>query len=534
MDFKISCSFGEVVDKYSILKIKESKIQDKQALQNIRNEIQALEDVVVSLSTFIINNKLYHDLLSVNKKLWILEDLIREKSQKKEFDDKYIRYAESIHETNDKRYRIKREINKITNSKYIEEKSYNFQIVSQKDKTILERAKILYISGQYETAYTTIKELTNKFSDVETPNMFNIELFISAQNIFNVLGYNDSFMDTLHKIMAEIEHYGLDTEFVKYCKNQYCLFCLKERLYTKAYPYLNLVGIISGPGVSYDNMSFPDESDHGKNILIYDGGGIGDKLMLSRFIPDICAKYKNHTITFFLDDNVIWVMKSIFHNIRNLKIVPYSNPRLLGRIDNHFNLMMSLRLLNIEYDNLKFTPLLKDIQTNVNEHTKEIIVNIKNIRDRGKKVYVFNWKGNPKNTHEKHNRRMNIMEAIHLFKRPDIQWIVITKDIDAYESKILKKYNVMYIGDTIDSGNDCFYDSIEILRHVNGVVTTDTSIAHLSLNLGIPTHVLLTIGNEWRWGRRSQTTLWYPESRLYIQKRYGVWKDVLHNFSICT
>ena len=117
MDFKISCSFGEVVDKYSILKIKESKIQDKQALRNIRNEIQALENDVVSLLTFITNNNLYHDLLSVNKKLWILEDLIREKSQKNELDDKYIRYAESIHETNDKRYRIKREINKITNSK---------------------------------------------------------------------------------------------------------------------------------------------------------------------------------------------------------------------------------------------------------------------------------------------------------------------------------------------------------------------------------------------------------------------------------
>lgn len=218
-------------------------------------------------------------------------------------------------------------------------------------------------------------------------------------------------------------------------------------------------------------------------------------------------------------------MKSIFNNIRNLKIVPYSNPRLLGRIVHHFNLMMSLKLLNIQYDNLKFTPLLKDIQTNMNEHTKEIILKIKKKREGGKKVCVLNWKGNPKNTHEKHNRRMNIGDAIPLFKRPDI---------DAYESKILKRYDVMYIGDGIDSGNDCFYDSIEILRHVDGVVTTDTSIAHLSLNLGISTHVLLTIGNEWRWGRGSPTTLWYPESRLYIQKRFGVWNDVLHNFSICT
>ena len=515
MDFKISCSFGEVVDKYSILKIKESKIKNTKALKNIKNEIQALENDVVSLSTFITNNTLYQDLLYVNKKLWVLEDLIRDKSKNRNFDNKYIEYAESIHETNDKRYIIKREINNITNSKYVEEKSHNFE------RYTLERAKTLYHSGKYDDAYKTINTLTKNLQ-LDTPNIFNIELLISAQNIYNIIGHHDQrLLEAFHKIIKDIEHYGLNAEFITYCKNQYCLICLKNRLYTKAYPYLNFVGVIRGPQVSMFNMSIPNESEQGKNVLIYDGGGIGDKFMLCRFIPDICEKYQNHTITFFLNDNIIWIIKSIFHNIKNLKIVPYSNPRLIGHIDHHFNLMMSLKVLNIQYEDLKFTPLFKNVQTNTN----------KEIEYKDKKTYVLNWKGNPNNIHEQHNRRMDLSNAIPLFKRSDIYWIVITKDINVHEAHILKKYNVMYLGNIIDLGKDCFYDSIELLRHVSGVITTDTSIAHLSLNLDVPTHVLLTKGNEWRWAKyyHDATTLWYPNAKLYIQKQQGVWKDVIDN-----
>ena len=131
MNYKISCSF--IVDKYSILKIKEVKIKDEKSILNIKNEIHALEDDVDCLTKFVQESPLYKQLIDVNRKLWVLEDLIREKSKEKSFDEKYIKYAESIHETNDMRYQIKRKINLSTNSKYVEEKSYSIDVKNKKN-----------------------------------------------------------------------------------------------------------------------------------------------------------------------------------------------------------------------------------------------------------------------------------------------------------------------------------------------------------------------------------------------------------------
>ena len=163
--------------------------------------------------------------------------------------------------------------------------------------------------------------------------------------------------------------------------------------------------------------------------------------------------------------------------------------------------------LNLEYEDIKFKPLFNTLETKPEEHTKKIINNIEEIKTKqNKKVYIFNWKGNPKNSHEITNRRMSLIHAIKLFKCENIHWIVITKDVDKDEMKILKKYNIEYIGNKIDNGIDCFCDTIDIMRHVDGVVTTDTSIVHLSCNMNVKTHVLLTIGNEWRWGGLNDLT----------------------------
>ena len=57
-------------------------------------------------------------------------------------------------------------------------------------------------------------------------------------------------------------------------------------------------------------------------------------------------------------------------------------------------------------------------------------------------------------------------------------------------------------------------------------MTTDTSIAHVSLNLDVPTYVLLTSGCEWRWADGVQTN-WYPNANLIKQEEQGNWKSVI-------
>ena len=131
MNCKISCSFGEIIDKKTILCIKKNKIKDKNVLKKI-----ILELTTICNENPLVNNDdiLFTQLYNINNKLWVLEDLIREKSLNKQFDEKYIEYAENIHKTNDERYKIKKQINLKYNSLLVEEKFYtnkNLEINNQ-------------------------------------------------------------------------------------------------------------------------------------------------------------------------------------------------------------------------------------------------------------------------------------------------------------------------------------------------------------------------------------------------------------------
>ena len=120
---KIPTSIGELIDKITILEIKLERIDDPNKLINIENELDALESIhIPHLGGF---DDLMRDLKIVNEKLWVIEDAIRRKESKKEFDKEFIDLARSVYLTNDERSKIKRKINELTGSSLIEEKSYD-------------------------------------------------------------------------------------------------------------------------------------------------------------------------------------------------------------------------------------------------------------------------------------------------------------------------------------------------------------------------------------------------------------------------
>ena len=123
---KIEVSNGEILDKITILVIKSKKITDLTKLKNINNELDELKpflDVVNYESNSTVNS-LVKELESVNEKLWNVEDKLRDKERSKQFDDEFIKLARDVYFTNDERSRIKKNLNEVTNSKLVEEKSY--------------------------------------------------------------------------------------------------------------------------------------------------------------------------------------------------------------------------------------------------------------------------------------------------------------------------------------------------------------------------------------------------------------------------
>lgn len=125
MTIKIDISYGEFLDKVSILEIKNERIKDEMKLENIRNELNLLNKLWASdpQSNVDIKTEL-GEMKLINEKLWDIEDDIRDKERKKSFDDEFIRLARAVYFTNDERSNVKRRINEKLGSELMEEKSY--------------------------------------------------------------------------------------------------------------------------------------------------------------------------------------------------------------------------------------------------------------------------------------------------------------------------------------------------------------------------------------------------------------------------
>ena len=115
-------SFGELIDKITILEIKTKHLQGN-ALENVQKELVALQGILDSLD-LQIDPTLIQRLKEVNIDLWHIEDEIRKKERIDDFGESFISLARSVYKQNDRRAAIKKEINTAYGSALVEEKSY--------------------------------------------------------------------------------------------------------------------------------------------------------------------------------------------------------------------------------------------------------------------------------------------------------------------------------------------------------------------------------------------------------------------------
>ncbi|MDC3085312.1 DUF6165 family protein [Candidatus Pelagibacter sp.] len=121
----VEVSIGELLDKISILEIKQEKIKDPEKLKFINNEHSILKR---QLRKNVISNKkldgLYQSLKEINVKLWVIEDNKRQCEKDKDFGEKFIKISRDVHFLNDSRAKIKLDINNLTGSAIKEIKEY--------------------------------------------------------------------------------------------------------------------------------------------------------------------------------------------------------------------------------------------------------------------------------------------------------------------------------------------------------------------------------------------------------------------------
>ena len=122
---QVPVSYGELIDKLTILEIKSARTEDPAKLANVRKELELLNGTWrrdPAAATDI--SDLWAQLRTVNERLWVVEDDLRILERAQRFDAEFVRLARSVYFENDERARVKREINLRLGSTLVEEKSY--------------------------------------------------------------------------------------------------------------------------------------------------------------------------------------------------------------------------------------------------------------------------------------------------------------------------------------------------------------------------------------------------------------------------
>ena len=125
MSVLVPVSWGEIIDKITILEIKAERLADVAKLANVNTELAEL--VAVREREFPAHAglaALADELRAINEKLWVIEDDIRDCERAKDFGTKFVGLARAVYVTNDQRAAVKRRVNELLGSALIEEKSY--------------------------------------------------------------------------------------------------------------------------------------------------------------------------------------------------------------------------------------------------------------------------------------------------------------------------------------------------------------------------------------------------------------------------
>jgi hypothetical protein len=125
MAVKIPVSWGDLLDKLTILQIKMERIEDPEKRRNVRKELIALDAVWRDRGVPAQElEELVRQLRQINEQLWDIEDAIRLCERQQEFGARFVQLARSVYQNNDRRAAVKYRINRLLDSDIVEEKSY--------------------------------------------------------------------------------------------------------------------------------------------------------------------------------------------------------------------------------------------------------------------------------------------------------------------------------------------------------------------------------------------------------------------------
>lgn len=390
------------------------------------------------------------------------------------------------------------------------------------DGEMFAKAMNYYGNGKFKNCHELLKILADKYNDVAITHMNAsdvLTMYCAYEVICAIMGIENPYV---HKLT--ITHSTISPELFIHAKTVHCISLLERKEYLKVETLMPYLEPVKGPNISPETMSYFKSTDRNKTLLIYNSGGIGDIIMYSRFIPRVCESQPENNIMYLVNDELHWMMHQVLSGIPNLQVVQFSAfKRSPKKYDYHTNINMLFVRLKIAYDRLPHNCYLEHVKGNalltehyINPHKKNVIIN---------------WCGNKLNQMERFNRSIPLEALIPLFQRhaDAIQFMSVQKTVSPEEAAILNAHNVKNYGPLLDNAGDAFKDTVTLLKAVDLVITTDTSLVHLAGTMNVPCWCMLTLGCNWRW--KPADHLWYPNVKPFRQNAVSSWDNVVAELS---
>jgi len=255
------------------------------------------------------------------------------------------------------------------------------------------------------------------------------------------------------------------------------------------------------------------ENLDGKSILIISEQGLGDTIQFARYAYELSDFYK--TNIFFL------LNRKIIHLFLKKKLTIIAKGDNIPKHD-YYSFLQSLP----KYYYQREKNLLSDQKNYINKNQKIYNIWKNKFSTFSLPKIGINWQGDANYKYDNF-RSVPLKKFEILFDLSGLEFISVHKGEGENQIKEIKYIDKLHnFSSMIDSGQNSFEDTIEIIRNLDLIITTCTSIAHLSSSIGIKTWILLAHNSDWRWFTGVNSTPWYKKTLLFRQKKLNEWESV--------
>jgi len=409
--------------------------------------------------------------------------------------------------------------------------------------------KALKLDETYVSAYTNLGISYKKIKEyhkaiqcftkaLELSKNQDVDIYYNLGNTLSSIDAYDKAIECFDKVIAlQVDYYkayhakGLVYNHMMHYKEAYTYF-QKTLQFKQNYPdsvfAMSLIELRNGDylegwknyesrfeatnplkRLSYEVPFYKGEELENKTILIQEEQGFGDNIQFIRYI-EILEKQNPKKIYVAVRKELI----RVFQLIPNIEVV--TNEAILYDVD------FIVSLLSLPHI---FKTTLQTIPTTIpylRVGTKDDVSD-KIIQNSAKLKVGFAYQGNKE--HKNDTYRSIPLECFKtLFELTHIEFYSLQIGENKDLSKIQKEYpNVFDCNGVV---ND-FYDSGQILKKLDLIITIDSALGHFSGAMGKKTFLLLPQNSEWRWLEKANNSPWYPTIRLFRQKELGMWGDVV-------